>query len=110
MLEGGEKQINMDEREQKILEKYANWKRVVEGHGLEFNKTVEEFVEINSCNGTGGCVGDSCSGGNGSGCMGDSCSAGGGDGDGDSRNRNHEEYIQALVEERHEKLAGKTQV
>lgn len=91
----------MDEREKNVLARYAQWKAIIEGHGLNFDKTVDEFVEMNSCNGTGGCVGDSCSGGNGSGCMAGTCSGSAGEGE-----KAHE-YIELLVKERHEKLAQK---
>lgn len=90
--------MSLSERERKILERYAHWKAVIVGHGLDAPKTVEEFLEVASCNGAGGCVADSCSGGNGSGCLADTCSAGGGE-------SGHKEYIQTLAEERHVKLA-----
>lgn len=90
--------MSLTEREQEILGRYAHWKAVITGHGLKAPETVEEFLEVASCDGQGGCVVDSCYGGNGKGCIADSCSATGGE-------SSHKDYIQALVEERHAKLA-----
>jgi hypothetical protein len=102
MLEGGEQRMSTTEREQEILARYAHWKAIITGHGLNAPETVEEFLEVASCDGQGGCVADTCSGGNGSGCMADSCSAGGG-----GSESNHKQYIQTLASERHANLAGK---
>lgn len=55
-------------------------------------------MEVASCDGQGGCVADSCSGGNGEGCLADSCSAGGGD---DRAKELHMAYIANLREQRH---------
>jgi hypothetical protein len=95
MLEGGEYKMSLNEREREILGKYAHWKAIITGHGLNPPKTVEEFLEVASCDGQGGCVADSCSGGNGEGCLADSCSAGG--------DKSHKEYVAGLKKQRQEK-------
>lgn len=91
----------MNQKEQEILGRYAHWQSVIKSHGLQSLATIEEFLEVASCDGQGGCMGDSCSGGNGEGCVGDSCNAGGGDsGGGGDRNQRHQEFIVSLQEQR----------
>lgn len=83
----------MTEREQEILSRYAHWREVIENHSLQ-PPMIDEYLEIAGCDGQGGCIADSCSGGNGSGCLADSCSAGGG------KDEYHKEYIHSLVEKK----------
>lgn len=81
----------MNDKERGVLAKYAHWKSVLGSHGLadHLPSTTEKFQEINSCDGVGGCVADSCSGGNGEGCLADTCSADVGD--------DHHKFISNLV-------------
>jgi len=96
----------MNEKEQEILGRYAHWQSVIKNHGLQPPSTIDEFLEVASCDGQGGCVADSCSGGNGEGCVADSCSAGGGN---DRAKELHMGYIANLREQRHKAHLGPVQ-